>query len=173
MEIIDEALSRRMDFRLFSSTQYCPSRMSWKSILCSYALIKRTCRARGIWEYGTMEESRSAWVCPHALQYTNTIEREGYDRQAGYCVCKSRNGWDSRNAHRHKKWGSDQENLCFWLKQKSNFGRGDFWFFRFMVIKSYDNKRSLMITQSDGKYIRFCYTEASFILHEKWEISLL
>ncbi|WP_368321497.1 hypothetical protein, partial [Mediterraneibacter gnavus] len=30
----------------------------------------------GIWEYGTMDESSNAWVCPQILQYTRTTERE-------------------------------------------------------------------------------------------------
>jgi hypothetical protein len=42
-----------------------------------------------------------------------------------------------------------------------------------MVTKPYDNTRGLRIKQSDGKYVRFLYAKTSFILPEKWKISLL
>lgn len=44
--------------------------------------------------------------------------------------------------------------------------------FLLVTIKN-DSTRSLRTKQSDGKYVRFFYSETSFILHEKMKISLL
>ena len=45
--------------------------------------------------------------------------------------------------------------------------------FRLTVTIHYDNTKSLRIKQSDGKYVRFIYAEALFILTEMLEKSLL
>ena len=60
-----------------------------------------------------------------------------------------------------------------WVKAEVKLWSGRFLLFHYTVTKQYDNTRSLRIKQSDGKYIRFHYAGTSFILIEKWEISLI
>ena len=60
-----------------------------------------------------------------------------------------------------------------WVKAEIKLRSGRFLLFYFTVTKPYDNTRGLRIKQSDGKYVRFLYAKTSFILPEKWKISLL
>ena len=60
-----------------------------------------------------------------------------------------------------------------WVKAEIKLWSGRFLLFYFTVTKPYDNTRGLRIKQSDGKYVRFIYAEALFILTEMLEKSLL